>query len=226
LLVKVLTHIAGKPIRESNISAWRRAICGDLTSAFQPALAAAAAPAKQLEHPSRNSVLESIHKAQFKDLPSGYRRLSAEQLSDARAGAPGLLARQEPGSRLSVALAYQLYAHGRLTAERSAFEIELHASREFYGDRAAGSPFHVYTPGLCRGKAELRTRAYAVEPGRRVTDGWLLDGFGEEGYRLPTRTPSHDLALTIGGHPNFLQRFAGRVETGDPGRSDPAIGRT
>src|SRR5205085_11881678 len=36
LMENVLTRRTGKQIRESNISAWRRSICGDLSSAFRP----------------------------------------------------------------------------------------------------------------------------------------------------------------------------------------------
>src|SRR5215471_2297780 len=35
-LEKLLSHRTGKVIREPNISAWRRAVCGDLTSVFRP----------------------------------------------------------------------------------------------------------------------------------------------------------------------------------------------
>src|SRR6185295_12812967 len=35
-LEKFLSHKTGKKIEESNISAWRRTVCGDLTSVFKP----------------------------------------------------------------------------------------------------------------------------------------------------------------------------------------------
>src|SRR5687768_2403803 len=53
LLEKVLN------VHEPNISAWRRAVCGDLSSTFQPA---SAAPPDKLEFPLRDTVLEGIHK--------------------------------------------------------------------------------------------------------------------------------------------------------------------
>src|SRR4029077_14577916 len=35
-LEKFLSHKTGKKIEESNISLWRRTVCGDLTSVFKP----------------------------------------------------------------------------------------------------------------------------------------------------------------------------------------------
>ena len=35
-LEKFLSHKTGRPIRETNINAWRRTVCGDLTSVFRP----------------------------------------------------------------------------------------------------------------------------------------------------------------------------------------------
>lgn len=201
-LEKLLSHKKGQPIRESNISAWRRSVCGDLTSSFLPA--ATAVPKAQLDHPNRNAVLRQIHQARFRQLPSGYRALSKEQVELARreprkAGVP----RQESGSRLSLAIPYQLYASGRLTGDRKAFAISLRAAREFFGDRSAGSPFHVYTPGRYRGKLELRTRAYAVEAGAQVNDTWLLEGFADERYDLRCHGPN-----------GFYREWTGGV--GDP----------
>jgi phospholipase C len=188
LLESVLTHKTGKPIRETNISAWRRSICGDLSSVFQPASPSVAA---KLSHPSRNAVIEGIHKAQFKELPSGYRRLSAAEVEQASRDprSASWLPRQEAGVRPSLPLPYQLYASAGLSTDRKSLEIVLEAGRELLGSRSAGSPFHVYTPGKFRGRLDLRTRAYAVEAGRQVRDSWLLDGF-ESGYQLRCHGPN------------------------------------
>ena len=303
LLENVLSHRSGKKIAEENISAWRRAVCGDLSSAFQPA---STAPPSRLEFPSRDSVLERINKAQFKQLPSGYRRLSApdvEQFRRDRFSTPWA-PQQEKGVRTSSAIPYQLYASGKLSADNRQIEIEMEAKSEIFGAKSAGAPFHVYTPGKFRNSVYLRTRAYAVEAGKRVNDSWAIEGFengvyhiricGPNGflreligsakdplidihceYARRRKDPTGDLEIVITNRsdtqnypfrivhhaykgenhsamlkagskqsvarrlsasfcwydfsvnvgPEFERRFAGRVETGKAGYSDPAMGR-
>jgi phospholipase C len=56
-----------------------------------------------------------------------------------------------------------------------------------------------------------RTRTLA--PGQRVEEAWPLAATG--GW--------YDLSVTCAEQPRFLRRLAGRVETGRPSVSDPAI---
>jgi phospholipase C len=161
LLEKILTRKRKRPIRESNISAWRRAVCGDLSSVFQPA---AQSRGDNPAFAKRDAVLEQIHKAQFQPLPGAFARTHS--------------ARQEKGVRPALPLPYELHAGGVLTADRRAVEIAMSAGK------LAGSAFHVYTPGLYRGRPDLRTRAYAVEPAARLTDTWDLGGFDQGVYHL------------------------------------------
>jgi len=66
LVEKILSHRRGRPIRETNITAWRRTVCGDLTSAFRPPNTGKDGlpePVKRLPF------LEAIHQAQFKPPP-------------------------------------------------------------------------------------------------------------------------------------------------------------
>jgi phospholipase C len=273
LLERVLSRQTGKDIRETNITAWRRAICGDLSSAFRPFDSGAAA----VPFPPRDEFLAQVHQAQFTAMPSGYGKLD--------------MPRQEPGVRPSTALPYDLAATGTVSADGKHFELTLASA-------AAGAPFHVYTPGRFRGDIKLRTRAYAVAAGQKLTDTWALEGFDRQIYHLrvcgpngflrefagnaadprveihsayadgnmelrlsnraaqsatlhvkdhgygsgdheialqpgATRTltldlgKSHqwyDFSVTIAGAEPFLRRFAGRVETGRDGFSDPVMG--
>ena len=169
-------------VREPNISSWRRAVCGDLSSCFQPA---AKSRGNDPDFPGRDAVLERIHKAQFRPLPASFRRSHD--------------ARQEPGVRPSLPLPYELYAAGALTPDRRSVEISLEARK------GTGAPFHVYTPRLYRGRADLRTRAYAVEAGKKITDTWDLEGFDRAVY-----------SLAIHGPNGFLRELSGSA-------ADPAI---
>ena len=74
---------AKKPVRETNISNWRRAVCGNLTSTFKPYEGDAV---KLPVRHSRDAFVESIHSAQFKHNPQGYHALSTADSQRVAAG--------------------------------------------------------------------------------------------------------------------------------------------
>ena len=195
LLEKVLSHKTGKKVHEPNISSWRRAVCGDLTSCFSAA-DDAAPPLKALEH---DAFLEGIHKAQFKGLPTGYRALSEAEAAALKAdgAASSLLPRQELGTRRSCPLPYELSVIGTLSNDRKMFILQLSAGKTKFGERSAGAPFVVYAitndgPGECRN--------YAVEAGETVLHSWDLAG---------TRGEYH---LRVYGPNGFYREFAGNSQ--------------
>ncbi len=182
LMESVLTRRTGREIRETNISAWRRAVCGDMSSVFRPYRGEADRP---LPFALKDRVLEEIHKAQFKDMPAGWKGAA--------------MARQEPGTRPAAALPYDLTVDGMLSADGKALGLRLAAGK------GAGAPFHSYTPGTFRGGVALRTRAYAVEAGASVGDGWELAGFEKGRYQVRVHGPN-----------GFYREFGG-------GADDPAL---
>ena len=120
--------------------------------------------------------------------------------------------RQEPGTRPSCALPYELAVHGALDADRRSFVVRFAAGREFFGDRAAGAPFHVYSPALVRVPSSNppslergRTWAYAVKAGDEITDSWPLDDVENGAYHLRIHGPN-----------GFFREFRGDA-------NDPAI---
>jgi phospholipase C len=130
---------------------------------------------------AKDAFLESIHKAQFKPLPGDF----TSQYST----------RQEPGTRPSCALPYCMTADGRLSADRSHFEIVFSNDNRPFGDRTAGAPFNVY--------ASNHSRAYGVKPGDSVNDGWPLAEFDGGRYHLRVYGPN-----------GFYREFRG--DAGDP----------
>lgn len=207
-----LSHRTGRPVRESNITAWRRAVCGDLTAAFQPADAGRSVP---LERVHRERFLGSIHQARFREPPSGFRALAAEEVAAVRANPhrSPLLPRQEPGVRPSCPLPYELSVTGALTENRRQFRVVFRAGRERFRDRAAGAPFHVYAPGKARipGTNPViydngRTWAFAVVAGDEIDGVWDLDDFEGDLYHLRIHGPN-----------GFFREFAGTAR--DPGVS-------
>lgn len=302
-----LTHKTGKTVRETNISPWRRAVCGDLTSVFRPW------NGEKIEFPKpvvREEFFPSIHQAQFKPVPKDYRKLDAGDIILAREKSPkaaAFLPRQELGTRPACALPYQLSVDAARSADAGKFKLTFTAGKERFGSRSAGAAFHVYAPGR-PDKTGLdpaafehgKTRAYTAPAGGSVSGDWSFDRFvdgllhlrvhGPNGFFREFRTTAsdsnveisltppgssgaplfltianhgsasvkvtvddptygvpdtaltleanqiqileyssaanagwHDLRVRINGHPDFLQRFAGRAETGAVSLSDPAM---
>lgn len=195
MLEVLLSHRAGRTIQETNISAWRRAVCGDLSTVFRPFDGSRVEKPKPVE---RDPFLESIHQAQFRPLPSGYHRFSPEEIAQARThpeSAPWQ-ALQEGGTRPSSALPYELSVDGEVNAAGDSLVIHFGAGRELFGDRAAGAPFHVYAPGPVRVPGDSpqyapgRTWSYTVLPGDTVSDSWRLPDFEDGRYDLRVHGPN------------------------------------
>ncbi|RYG42719.1 MAG: phospholipase C, phosphocholine-specific, partial [Chitinophagaceae bacterium] len=112
LLENVFSHKTGKKIEETNISNWRRTVCGDLSAVFRPY------NGEKTKLPAflkQERVIESIHKAQFKRDPFGYKALdkNARTLVNKRE-ASSEMPKQEKGTRPACPLPYQLYADATL----------------------------------------------------------------------------------------------------------------
>lgn len=195
LLERFLSHRTGREIREPNISAWRRLVCGDLTSVFRPY------NGERIAEPAfvpKNEFLERINKAQYRPLPDDFKALTPEEIdvfNTAPRDSP-YATRQEPGTRPSCALPYCMAVDGKLSPDKRAFGITFVNDNGPFGDRTAGVPFNVYAPGsyavLDRpGRFEaLRTWAYGVKPGDTLSDTWPLQQFEGERYHLRVYGPN------------------------------------
>ncbi|MCC6142330.1 MAG: DUF756 domain-containing protein, partial [Candidatus Hydrogenedentes bacterium] len=149
----------GTPVPEPNISAWRRTVCGDLSSAFKPY------NGERYELPAyldRDTYVERIHKASFKAPPQPAMRLAADDTAQFEVGAF-----QERGSRPSCPLPYELEA--RIDASGKEARIRLEAGDKRNG--SAGAAFNAYAYG-----PEMICRAYAVAAGDAIEDTFLIDG--------------------------------------------------
>jgi phospholipase C len=205
-LEKFLSHKTGKNILESNISTWRRAVCGDLTSVFHPY------NSEKTQLPTfvqKDTFIESIHKARFKKEPSDFKKVT---LGENAQFDPSILPQQEKGIRSSCALPYELYADGNLNADKKSFEIIFKAGNEIFGSKSAGSPFQVYAPDKFAvygkdGQKSFETatnRSYAVIAGDSLKDNWQLTDFEKENYHLRLYGPN-----------GFYREFKGNAK--DPG---------
>jgi len=191
-----LSKKTGKTVKEPNISDWRRTVCGDLTSVFRPY------NGETIPNPEflpKDEFVESIHKAKFKKVPDDFKLLTADEIAQINK-APHLspyMPKQEKGIKPSCPLSYQLYADGKLSADKKSFEMKFTAADKVFGKAAVGSPFNVYAPGKYLqekdGKqimGDVRTWAYTAMAGDTLTDAWPLNEFENSDYHLRVYGPN------------------------------------
>ena len=197
-LEEFLNKKLNKQIKETNISEWRRTVCGNLTSAFTMY---DGKEDDKIPFLQRDPFLEKIYNAKFKDEPSNFKKLSPKEIALINQDPSShLISRQEPGTRPATALPYQLYADGRLSGDKKSFEIKMQAKKEVFGEQSSGSPFNVYAPGEyvtrdSEGKQQeifepVRTWNYAVTAGDALTERWPLDSFKNSRYHLRLYGPN------------------------------------
>ncbi|MEO8835524.1 MAG: phospholipase C, phosphocholine-specific [Caldimonas sp.] len=261
-------------VHEPNISAWRRAVTGDLTSCFD------------FSTPDDAMLVAS--------LPDTARRDAASRAlgKTVRPPIPPLptLPIQERGTRRSRALPYELDVRDTMTASNGASTLRL----EFVNSGAAAAVLHVYD----RHHLDRMPQRYTVESGKQLGSGWPVDktgydlwvlgpngfhrhliGAGDDDSRASVRVgydrdalslrielstagnspcrfhlvanaygdatetthdvvpgqPAsivrslgtsggwYDFSVRLDGAPRYLRRVAGRLETGRPSITDPAM---
>ncbi len=196
LVEKWQTKKTGRPVQEANISQWRRMVCGDLSSVFRPYQGEKMALPTPVE---REAFLGSIHQAQFKKLPNGFKKLTAEECAEVRSRPRAGLGEtaQEKGTRPACALPYELAADGALGDDRKSLTLQFSAGKAVVGERSSGAPFYVYAPGKSRVSAanatefeNCRNRAYTVSAGDQVSGDWLLSDFENSIYQLRVHGPN------------------------------------
>jgi len=193
----------GKTIREENISAWRRAISGDLTSVFRP-YDPKQAPLDLL---NRNKFVVSIEKARYKEVPSNYRKLTAGQIEQINRSPrhSALMPQQEQGICPACALPYELYADGSFGADGKYYVIRLSAGNQVHGARAAGAPFNIYLRNLKEERGAgggMMAATYAIKPGDSLTRQYPFVMFADAGY-----------AIEVHGPNGFYRSFTGRADS-------------
>ena len=175
-----------KNIEETNITQWRRTVCGDLTSTFR---SFNVNDKHDLPFVKKDPFIESIHKAKFKNVPSNYKALSVSEIEVANKNpnASSYIPQQEKGIRSSCALPYELYADGNINFSNKNFEINLQAKKDFLKD-ATGSPFIVHARN--HNKKDFSERNYALVAGDFIKDEWNTSDFNNNNYQLEVYAPN------------------------------------
>ena len=140
-------------VAEPNISPWRRAVCGDLTSTLDFSLPNAAA--------ARLPSTASLAPPQA-DVVSGKKYGTYTPTVPANQAMPV----QEDGTRLARALPYELQADWTPAANGSSFNLD------FANTGTAGAWFHVRTANGCTAGGGTGPWGYTVEAGKTLGDTW------------------------------------------------------
>jgi phospholipase C len=148
-------------IRENNITRWRRAVAGDLTTAFDfatPNNATVSLPSTASYVPPDN-----LRHPDYSPLPPDEQALPA----------------QEPGTRPARALPYELHVHGAARASHGAFRID------FANTGDATAVLQVRSASASDGP-----RSYTVEPGKQLSDVWNVAAGRASTYDLAVHGPN------------------------------------
>lgn len=169
---------------EKNISPWRRAVVGDLTTMFNFSNPNEAKPGL----PSTDGYIPSAA-----ELAGGNVNTFVPTLADAIIGVPS----QEKGVRPARALPYELNVHASVNASSGAVVLT------FSNTGRATAVFHVRS-----GNPSDAVRAYTVEPGKRLSGSWNftssynLSVYGPNGFArfFEGSTGSGAAALDVASH--------------------------
>jgi phospholipase C len=146
---------------ETNLSPWRRAVCGDLTSA--------------LDFSKPDSSVPSLPSTRTYVAQADVQCARATSQAAPASTAEQSVAAQEPGTRPARALPYELHVSGRIEASGYALT--------FANTGRQGAHFWVYT-----GDPAATPRRYTVEAGKQLTDTWAFDANGN--YMLSVYGPN------------------------------------
>lgn len=191
-LEKFLKIKTGKDIIESNISSWRRSICGDLTSVFQPYSGEEIKFPEKVDH---QEFMSMIHQASFKDLPNNYSPLNPMELNEiSKIGLQSkVLPKQEAGIRNSSAIHYEVYIHSQVDARDKIISLEFVNSKEFFGEKTNGVPVQVYCPKPFQFKGKtfpMRVWNFGIQAGKTIKYSWDLGDFENQVYQLDAYGPN------------------------------------
>ncbi|MGD6740661.1 phosphocholine-specific phospholipase C [Streptomyces sp. BH106] len=171
-------------VKETNISPWRRAICGDLTSAF-------------------DFSMKVTDPAELPDT-SGYTPPDRDRHPSyvPKPPAQGALPRQEAGSRPSRPLAYAPYVDGAADVATGKYRLT------FSGGDQAGAAFQVRS--LSRGDGPW---TYTAEAGKSIADSWNST-YSEGRYDLTAHGPNGFLRAFQGDNKTAGPEVTARHDAG------------
>ena len=191
-LEKFLSKKSGKEIRSKQIGDWRRAVCGDLSSAFRPA---GDEPVPTPAALQRSKVVTGIQNARNKPAQAAPNPLSQSEISNINAhhpfesSSPAAMPVQERGVKNACALPYQLFAEALVNKAEKRLILEFESEKEGISTQieAVGAPFALSSRFPYR-QADGKTWDYAVVAGGQLQDSLDLTNFPNARYELVLRS--------------------------------------
>lgn len=148
-------------IPESNVTPWRRAVCGDLTTAFNFANPNGSWP--QLPDTTGYAPPDRLRHPDYVPLPPLVQSLP----------------RQERGLRPARALPYELFVHGHAEGESGRFRLE------FFNRGEVGAAFYVTSQSRTDGPW-----SYTVEAGKKLSTAWTPLSSTDDVYEFAVHGPN------------------------------------
>ncbi|WP_130731879.1 phosphocholine-specific phospholipase C [Komagataeibacter xylinus] len=186
----------GRDVTETNISPWRRAISGDLTSCFRPY----DGNVPRLPFLERNAYLHTIESARNQPMPGGYQALDDATIAALRANPARVResVMQESGTRAASPLPYEPYCDGGVSADGRQVAVHLRAGTTRFGARAAGVPFNIYRHGVTAGSG-MQAGTYGVAAGDALDAAFAQSMFRNGLYDVDVHAPN-----------GFYRRYSGK----------------
>jgi len=201
---KWLNKKTGKNVKSNNISDWRRAMCGDLSSVFRPYNGEALHSPEALK---REAVVTSIGNARNKPPQVGPTALNKGEVAkinqhesfstQTSVHAPS----QEKGTKPACALPYHLLADANLAGNE--IEVSFQSVKMPFGSEweTVGAPFNMNSPASFKG-VQGKFWAYAVKAGDALTDRINIEDFDNEIYDLSVTGPNGFYRHFVGSKKN------------------------
>jgi phospholipase C len=193
-LEKFLSKKTGKVIRSKQISDWRRAVCGDLTSVFRPFNGETQEKPESL---ARDRVVTGIQNAKSKPKQAAPDPLSEGEISAINRHlpfnslSPSQMPVQESGVKPACALPYQLYAEAYLNKDKTALELTFESAKPEFAEQTASQGAAFAVASLTPYKTSAgKTWDYAVASGDRLSDDFSLKDFEKASYNLQVSGPN------------------------------------
>ncbi len=194
-LEKFLHRKTGKQLKSEQISTWRRAVCGDMTSVFRPY------HGEKLHSPNpllRDKVINHIQQVKNnpkQEKPHPLKDADIAKINRYHAFDPSssaLMAEQERGTKPACALPYHLMVDAHLNAAKTSVVLNFATD-----ERSVGAPFNVSALNIYSGE-QGRNWYVAVKANHSLEDNWEINAFAQGKYDLSVHGPN-----------GFYRRFSG-----------------
>lgn len=177
-----------KSVPETNLSAWRRLICGNLTSVFEPI--------KKMDLPNlkpviRDDYVERIHAAKNKALPSGYLKIANAEETALSKVTDAWHSPQESGIKQACAIPYDIAVNARIDLKERVLVVRFDFEGKLPKTKVLGIPFFVKS-AVAYGAEDLpgTTWNFAVREGEGLEYRWNLDEFDGDFYHIEIYGPN------------------------------------